>query len=234
VVHLAEDGAELWRGGDDAPYGASVNPTDGSCWVPESPSNQVVRFAIPGWQPSIFYDVPWDFWAFDEIGACCDSGIVGGYSPTRYEPLRPVTRDQMAVFISRALAGATVPAGPAEPTFDDVPTDYWAYDYIEYAVANDVVDGYVDGNYHPEFDIDRGQMAVFIARAMAGDDQSIPDPTGDPTFPDVPARFWSYRHIEYIAGEGVAGGYGDGLYHPEGLVSRDQMAVFITRAFGLL
>jgi hypothetical protein len=29
-------------------------------------------------------------------------------------------------------------------------------------------------------------------------------------------------------------GYGDGLYHPERPVTRDQMAVYIARAFELL
>ena len=100
-------------------------------------------------------------------------------------------------------------------------------------MEHDIVGGYGDGTYQPEVTIDRGQMAVFIARAMAGDDASVPDPTGDPSFPDVPADFWSYRHIEYIAAEEVAGGYYDGLYHPESFVSRDQMAVFICRAFDL-
>jgi PKD repeat protein len=53
------------------------------------------------------------------------------------------------------------------------------------------------------------------------------------TFPDVPADFWSYRHIEYIAAAQVAGGYTDGLYHPENPVTRDQMAVYISRALNL-
>ena len=50
----------------------------------------------------------------------------------------------------------------------------------------------------------------------------------------MPTDFWSYRHIEYIAGHEVAGGYYDGLYHPENPVDRAQMAVFICRAFGLV
>jgi hypothetical protein len=29
-------------------------------------------------------------------------------------------------------------------------------------------------------------------------------------------------------------GYPDGLYHPEVVVTRDQMAVYVARAFGLL
>jgi hypothetical protein len=186
-----------------------------------------------------FSDASADHWAFSEVEACYAAGIVGGYADGFYRPANPVSRDQMAVFISRSICTPTGEAGledytpPSTPSFSDVATDYWAYKHIEYAAEHNVVGGYGDGTYHPEYTLDRGQMAVFIARAMAGDDESVPDPTGDPSFADVPADFWSYRHIEYIADQEVAGGYYDGLYHPENPVDRAQMAVFICRAFDL-
>ena len=43
---------------------------------------------------------------------------------------------------------------------------------------------------------------------------------------------WCYPYVEYIKAEGVTGGYPDGLYHPENLCTRDQMAVYVSRAFG--
>jgi hypothetical protein len=246
VVHLAADGGELSRVGgyDDLSrrHSVSANSADGSCWVSDVATevHEVLHLAIPGWQPSIFYDVPCYYWAFGEVGACYEADIVGGYDDGLYHPGRTLSRDQMAVFISRSIATPTgemsldeyVP--PTIPSFTDVPTDFWAYKYIEYAAEHNIVGGYGDGTYQPQLNLDRGQMAVFIARAMVGDDESVPDPTGDPSFPDVPADFWSYRHIEYIAAEEVAGGYYDGLYHPENPVDRAQMAVFICRAFNLL
>jgi len=145
----------------------------------------------------------------------------------------------MAVYIARAIAGGdeNVPEGPDDPTFLDVPTDHWAYSYVEYAYANDIVEGYGGLVYVPHLTLDRAQMAVFIARAIA-------DPTGEeglagyqppdtPTFTDVPARYWAYNHIEYLAQNEVVAGYPDGSYQPTATVSRDQMAVFITRAFNL-
>ena len=79
-------------------------------------------------------------------------------------------------------------------------------------------------------------MAVYVARAMVapGGDAAIPDPVPPATFPDVPDTFWSYKHIEYCVEHGVVNGYEDGLYHPDTLVTRDQMAVYVARAFGLL
>jgi hypothetical protein len=237
VIHLAEDGTELWRGGKGGDV--SFNPMDGSCWVADSGNGQVIRLEVVGYEGPHFPDIMPYHWAFDEVEACADSAIVGGYGDGLYHPDWTLSRDQMAVFISRSIATPTgevslddyVP--PTTPSFSDIPTDFWCYKYIEYAVEHDIVGGYGDGTYQPQVTIDRGQMAVFIARAMAGDDESVPDPVGDPSFPDVPADFWSYRHIEYIADQEVAGGYYDGLYHPETFVTRDQMAVFICRAFDL-
>jgi PKD repeat protein len=179
-------------------------------------------------------------WAFRQIIACYVGGVVKGYDDGTYQPGVPVTRDQMAVYISRALLGGDsyVPSGPATASFPDVPTDYWAFKYIEAAKANNVVTGYPDGTYLPGVTVDRGQMAVFVARAIvtptgdAGLTSYIPPTT--PTFPDVPTDFWSFKYIEYCADPSrqIVQGYADG-YHPEYQVTRDQMAVYVQRAFKL-
>jgi uncharacterized repeat protein (TIGR02543 family) len=189
----------------------------------------------------VFSDVDCSFWAVREIAACFFEGVVTGYPDGAYKPSVGVTRDQMAVYISRALAGgdAAVPTGPAQASFPDVPVDHWAFKYIEFARSQQIVEGYPDGTYKPEVALDRGQMAVFIARAIAtptdrpGLTSYTPPPT--PTFSDVPTSFWSARFIEYIAQPtvGVAHGYPDGVYRPEYACTRDQMAVYVARAFGL-
>jgi hypothetical protein len=97
------------------------------------------------------------------------------------------------------------------------------------------VRGYDDGYYRPDDPVDRGQMAVYMARAMAGGDSSVPAYTGSPSFQDVDASFWAFKYVQYIADDkrNVTQGYEDGYYHPEGVVTRDQMAVYVARAFGL-
>ena len=95
----------------------------------------------------LFNDLDWDHWAYGSIEVCFEAGIVSGYPDGAYRPTQAVTRDQMAVYISRALAGgeSLVPPGPATATFLDVPVGYWAFAHIEYAVSNQVVTGYGDG-----------------------------------------------------------------------------------------
>jgi hypothetical protein len=184
---------------------------------------------------SPFPDVPFDHWAWESVLACTESAIVAGYPDGLYHPTDSVTRDQMAVFISRAHAGGddNIPAGPAEPTFNDVLDDYWAYKQIEYCLANGIVEGYDPTSYAPSLPVLRDQMAVFIARTRGwvGIDDDMT--TAQEVFPDVPAGYWCGTAIQACVDNGVVKGYLDGSYHPDASVTRDQMAVYITRGFRL-
>ncbi len=179
------------------------------------------------------------FWAFHEIEACFRAGIVSGFLDGSYQPGLSVSRDQMAVYIARAIAGgdANVPRDHIVASFTDVPTDYWAFHYIEYTAEFNVVRGYPEGDYKPSLPVDRGTMAVYIARAIAPFAERPDLPSYQrpviPTFTDVPTQYWSYKYVEYCVDRGVVQGFADGLYHPERVVTRDQMAVYITRAFEL-
>jgi hypothetical protein len=193
------------------------------------------------WAAPAFTDVAPGNWAYSAVSTCAEAGIVQGYDDG-YHPEREVDRASMAAYISRGLAGGDanvyVPTGLAEPSFTDVGADHWAYRYIEYAAAANVVQGYGDGSYQPDIIVDRGQMAVYIARAMLSPtgDAALPDPPSSPAFSDVTADnewSWCRPHVEYLAAHEIVRGYSDGTYHPEQAVTRDQMAVYIARAFRL-
>ena len=183
-----------------------------------------------------FPDAGEDFWAFSEIGACVAADIVAGHEDGTYQPQLSVTRDQMAVYISRALAGGdeAVPEFTGTPTFSDVTEESWALDYVEYAVSQDVVGGYEDGTYRPEDEVSRDQMAVYVARSKGwvsiGDNMAIMSAM----FLDVPAGHWAGTAIAVCLQNEVVQGYEDGTYRPEDVVTRDQMAVYVARAFDLL
>jgi hypothetical protein len=180
-----------------------------------------------------FPDVPPDHWAYAGIMNCWASYIVEGYPDGLYHPESVVTRDQMAVFIARGVPRQFSP--PEEPTFTDVSPDHWAYGSVEYVAAEHIVEGYDDGTYRPEATVTRDQTAVFIARSLAfpPGEEGLADyqPPDTPTFTDVPADYWCFRHVEYLAEHSMIDGYPDGAFQPTSPVTRDQMAVFIAGAF---
>ena len=60
----------------------------------------------------------------------------------------------------------TVSPAPASATFNDVPTGYWAFRFIEALYSSGITAGCGGGNYCPEAPITRAEMAVFLAGAL--------------------------------------------------------------------
>jgi hypothetical protein len=74
-------------------------------------------------------------------------------------------------------------------------------------------------------------MAVFVLKTL---DAAIDPPAcGTPMFADVPASSPFCRWVEEMARRGITSGCGGGNFCPSALVTREQMAVFLTTAFGL-
>jgi Tol biopolymer transport system component len=112
--------------------------------------------------------------------------------------------------------------------FPDVGCDHWAVGYIVACYEAGIVQGYWNG-YHPDEAVNRAQMAVFMARAVAGGDANVPPGPATATFPDVPTSHWAFKYVEYCYDQAVVAGYWDG-YHPDTTVNRAQMAVFVARS----
>jgi S-layer homology domain len=55
---------------------------------------------------------------------------------------------------------------PQEPTFGDVPASDPAFQHIEALVASGITAGCGGGNYCPNANLTRRQMAVFLSKAL--------------------------------------------------------------------
>jgi hypothetical protein len=55
---------------------------------------------------------------------------------------------------------------PATPTFGDVPSSHNLYPYIEALAKSGITAGCAGGNFCPDNPLTRGQMAVFLAKAL--------------------------------------------------------------------
>ncbi len=180
-----------------------------------------------------FADVaPGDF-AYRFIETIFHNGVTSGCGAAGYCPQGTLTRAEMAVLLMRAEHGSTwAPPASTGSVFGDVPIDYWAGDFIEALAAEGVTSGCGGGSYCPENPITRAEMAVFLMKAEHGTGWTPPAATGT-LFGDVPAGYWAGAYIEALAAEGVTSGCGGGNYCPESTITRAEMAVFLTKTFGL-
>jgi hypothetical protein len=118
---------------------------------------------------------------------------------------------------------------PTTPTFSDVPTTHWAFNYIETMAASGITSGCGDGLYCPDATTTRAQMAIFLERGIHGSDYLPPSASGN-VFDDVPANHWAAAWIEQLVADGVTSGCSATSYCPASEVDRAQMAVFLLRA----
>ncbi len=172
-------------------------------------------------------------WSASLLAGC---GMVDGYPDGTYQPSNPVTRDQMAVYMARGLTliesgVASIPLGTPPPIFSDVSTANWAYDAIQYCGDNGITYGFPDGTYRPTLTVTRDQMAVYIVNASTVSGLHYQPISAPPVFSDVPTDNWAYPYIWIAGSYGFVKGYPDGTYRPTDPVTRDQMAVYVSRVF---
>jgi len=119
-----------------------------------------------------------------------------------------------------------------DAVFADVPTDYWAWNWIESLYAAGITGGCGVNPllYCPEASVTRAQMAVFLERGIHGSSYTPPVVGGSTGFGDVSPGYWAAAWIKQLAADGITGGCGVGNYCPELAVTRAQMAVFLLRA----
>jgi hypothetical protein len=189
---------------------------------------------------STFGDVPSTspYWSW--IEALVATGITSGCSadPPLYCPTTAVTRGQMAAFLLKGMAYPGTPSLPPATglVFADVPASLGLAASIEafYAAGITTGCGINPLRYCPNQTVNRDQMAVFLLRARHGASYVPPLPSQQ-LFADVPLDHPFARWIYQIAAEGVitACSTASALYCPGSPVTREEMAVFLVRAFNL-
>ena len=181
-----------------------------------------------------FQDVPLThpFWQYVEKFYA--AGITSGCSstPMMFCPDQPVTRGQMAVFLEKAL-GNTAPAPSPTNMFSDVLMDDPFKPFIEEFYNDGITSGCATSplRYCPNQAVTRGQMAVFIEKALGN---NAPNPNPTDMFSDVALDAFK-PFIEEFYNDGITSGCATNplRYCPNYVVTRGQMAVFIAKAFNL-
>ncbi len=156
-------------------------------------------------------------------------GITSGCNPPggdRFCPEDPVTREQMAAFLVRALG---FNAGVGSDHFHDDDGSVFEADIDRIATAG-VTKGCnppTNTRYCPGTAVTRGQMAAFLVRAFGYNN----DGGGDHFIDDDGSIFEG--SIDRLATSGVTQGCNpptNNLYCPDNIVTRGQMAAFLYRA----
>lgn len=112
--------------------------------------------------------------------------------------------------------------------FTDVQEGSWYYDAVLYAFINGFFNGTAPNTFNPDGTMTRAMFVTVLGR-MADVDASAY--AGQSNFGDVPADAWYAPYVAWAAKYGITTGVGGDKFDPDGLINREQMAVFLVRYF---
>ncbi|MBA9083756.1 secreted pullulanase [Fontibacillus solani] len=110
-------------------------------------------------------------------------------------------------------------------TFGDT-VGNWAKDYIEVLAARSITDGVTSDQFAPKGTVTRGQMAVFLGRAL-----NIAEDSQGAAFTDVSGDQYYARYVNAMKLAGIMNGYEDGTFRPDQDVTREEMVTMIMKAY---
>ena len=163
------------------------------------------------------------------IEAIAQAGITSGCATLQFCPNDPVTRGQMAAFLTRGLS---LPPAPGGDRFTDDDASIFQ-DSIERIASVGITFGCnppTNTRFCPDDSVTRGQMAAFLVRAL-----NLVAATGPDKFTDHSDSIFR-DSIERLAQAGITTGCNppaNTRFCPTSSVTRAEMATFLTRGLGL-
>ncbi len=113
----------------------------------------------------------------------------------------------------------------ARPSFKDVKTKDWFYTAVHFASENDIMRGVSSTRFDPNGQVSRAMLATVLYR-ISGSTVTYKRST----FKDNKRGLWYFDGIEYCARMNIVGGYGNGYFGPDDLLTREDMMTMLYRA----
>ncbi|TWT04278.1 S-layer homology domain-containing protein [Planococcus sp. CPCC 101016] len=176
-----------------------------------SPAKAIVLF------DDVFADHPFAF----EIAYLYEEGIINGYPDGTFRPNDPVKRSHAVAMIGRAL---NLDDTSRSTGFRDVPASHPFSGYIASAVEEEIVVGFPNNYFRPDWTVTRAQTVTMLDRAL-----HFPK-APDNNFKDMKKGHFAFDAVSRLAHYGVARGYPDNTFRPDIQVTRAQFAAFLARA----
>ena len=112
--------------------------------------------------------------------------------------------------------------------FSDVNVGDDYYDAISWLQEQGVIEGYSDGTFKPNQQVNRAEFLKMIYETSGGVSSTENNFT---EFPDVPINAWYTKYVEEAFDSGVIEGYPDGFFRPDQSITRVEALKIVTKYF---
>lgn len=108
--------------------------------------------------------------------------------------------------------------------YTDLDMGAWYHDGVHYCLDEGLMDGVGSGIFAPNATTSRAMIVTILWRL-----QGSPEVEAAETFTDVAPDAWYAKATAWAVAEGVADGYGEGLFGPNDAITREQLAAMLWR-----
>lgn len=215
--------SENYDGGNGGGYGSSKGSSSstggGKTYADVNYSNVVPT------TNSAFSDLSGFEWAAEYINKLSKSGIVSGNGGNFY-PAANVTR---AEFLKMGLLAAEINMiSNSSSKFNDVNNDDWYALYVLTAADLKVVSGVGNGEFNPNGNISRQDIAVILYNILkhkgmiSEKELSVPADIAD-------ISDYAKEAVSYLTSSGIINGFEDGTFRGKNMATRAEAAALISR-----
>lgn len=167
-------------------------------------------------------------WAFSDVGPSdewseaveylSEQKIVSGYGDGTFKPENLINRAEFSKIIAESSFSKRV-TGDCDlgTNLPDIKKGTWYYGYICTLYQNDVVNGYPDGNFKPEQNINFAEAAKIVVKTLARDLEDLAGMVEDLGEPDP----WYKDYSNFLYGIGAVS---DSVQGPDQSLKRGEMA----------
>ena len=109
-------------------------------------------------------------------------------------------------------------------SYTDIDTSKWYHGYIDFVIANKIMEGVSSTSFDPHGNASRAMIATILYRMDGKHAVSSAS-----SFPDVKQDVWYSDAIAWATANGIFEGYDDGTFAPDKSVTRQELAVVLYR-----
>ncbi|MEK4044912.1 S-layer homology domain-containing protein [Paenibacillus sp. FSL H8-0048] len=162
------------------------------------------------------------------------AALAGGLPANKYTlTVTGYLKDKTPAIVRHTVPVTVASAAADRPAFADVKSiSPWALESVYTAYDRKLMNGVSEGSlmFAPKKNITRAEFAALLLR-LTGNEPSAASSAG--AFSDVKAGTWYYGTVNRAKELGIISGVTATAFKPDGLVTRQDMAVMMVRAFKL-
>jgi hypothetical protein len=193
-----------------------------------SPSEEVPDANTPLASSFPFVDVNAEDWFYHDVYYVWENGLMNGTGPTRFTPNATLTRGMVVTVLYRHEGEPSV-AGLSDP-FPDVTTGQWYMDAVKWAADKKIILGYGNGNFGPNDNVTREQLAAILYRYAGDAGADLPEARAYPGFSDdASTSEYAKAAVTALYRAEVINGKPNNRFDPKGSATRAEFATMIHR-----